>query len=70
MRKGQVLKYARCCVAVWTVLFAVDCFADVKVCPPTRELSEIEKAMSRALEFEMIRNGDQAGYTLPTRGDN
>lgn len=69
MRKEQVLKYARCCVAVWTVLFAVDCFADVKVCPPTRELSEIEKAMSRALEFEMIRNDELAGKLYKKAAD-
>jgi TPR repeat protein len=61
MQKEQVKKCTRCCVVAFAALLVMDCFADAKVSPPTRELSEIEKTMSRALEFEMIRNGELAG---------
>ena len=61
MQKEQVKKCTRCCVVAFAALLVMDCFADAKVSPPTRELSEIEKAMSRALEFEMIRNDELAG---------
>lgn len=52
MQKEHVKKCARCCVAALAVLLVMDCFADAKVSPPTRELSEIKKTMSPALEAD------------------
>ena len=52
MQKEHVKKCARCCVAALAVLLVMDCFADVKVSPSTRELSEIKKTMSPALEAD------------------
>lgn len=52
MQKEHVKKCARCCVAALSVLLVMDCFADVKVSPSTRELSEIKKTMSPALEAD------------------
>ena len=61
MQKEQVVKFRRCGIVVLLALLVMGGFADVAVKPPTRELTEIEKTMSRALEFEMLCNGDQAG---------
>ena len=61
MQKEQVVKFRRCGIVVLLALLVMGGFADVVVKPPTRELTEIEKTMSRALEFEMLCNGDQAG---------
>ena len=53
MQKEQVKKKCiRCCVAAFAVLLVMDCFADAKVSPPKRELSEIKKTMSPALEAD------------------
>ena len=52
MQKEHVKKCARCCVAALAVLLVMDCFADVKASPSTRELSEIKKTMSPALEAD------------------
>ena len=52
MQKEHVKKCARCCVAALAVLLVMDCFADVKVSPSTRELSEIKKTMSPAMEAD------------------
>ena len=61
MQLGQTVKSRSYGIVVVSALLATGGFADVAVKPPTRELTEIEKTMSRALEFEMLRNGDQAG---------
>ncbi len=52
MQKEQVKKCTRCCVVAFAALLVMDCFADAKVSPPTRELSEIKKTMSPALEAD------------------
>ena len=61
MQLGQTVKCRSYGIVVVSALLATGGFADVAAKPPTRELTEIEKTMSRALEFEMLRNGDQAG---------
>jgi TPR repeat protein len=61
MQLGQTVKSRSYGIVVVSALLATGGFADVAAKPPTRELTEIEKTMSRALEFEMLRNGDQAG---------
>ena len=52
MQKEQVKKCTRCCVVAFAALLVMDCFANAKVSPPTRELSEIKKSMSLALEAD------------------
>ena len=48
MQKEQVVKFRRCGIVVLLALLVMGGFADVAVKPPTRELTEIEKTMSRA----------------------
>ena len=69
MQLGQTVKSRSYSIVVVSALLATGGFADVAAKPPTRELTEIEKTMSRALEFEMLRLDacfvhDLAGFIL------